>query len=80
MGEAGDWLDAGVLDGRIGPKVSSIFGLHGWPGIKIGTVASKPGVLLAATDGFKARFVVGVAMARTLILDVTRSCVPLRRC
>ena len=50
-------VDAGVLDGRIGPKVSAIFGLHGWPGIKVGTVASKPGVLLAATDGFKATFI-----------------------
>jgi amidohydrolase len=50
-------VDAGVLDGRIGPKVSAVFGLHGWPGIKIGTIASKPGVLLAATDGFKATFV-----------------------
>jgi amidohydrolase len=50
-------VEAGALDGRIGPKVSSIFGLHGWPGIKVGTIASKPGVLLAATDGFKAKFV-----------------------
>jgi amidohydrolase len=50
-------VDAGVLDGRLGPKVSAVFGLHGWPGIKVGTVASKPGVLLAATDGFKATFV-----------------------
>ena len=48
---------AGVLDGRLGPKVSAIFGLHGWPGIKVGNVASKPGVLLAATDQFKATFV-----------------------
>lgn len=50
-------VQAGVLDGRIGPKVSAIFGLHGWPGIKVGTVASKPGVLLAATDQFSATFV-----------------------
>jgi amidohydrolase len=50
-------VKAGVLDGRIGPKVKSIFGMHGWPGIKVGYVASKPGVLLAATDGFKATFI-----------------------
>jgi amidohydrolase len=50
-------VQAGVLDGRVGPRVSAIFGLHGWPGIKVGTVASKPGVLLAATDGFRATFV-----------------------
>ena len=48
---------AGVLDGRIGPKVSAIFGLHGWPGLKVGTVATKPGALLAATDNFHATFV-----------------------
>lgn len=47
---------AGVLDGRIGPKVTAIFGLHGWPGLKVGIVATKPGALLAATDGFTATF------------------------
>jgi amidohydrolase len=50
-------VDAGVLDGRLGPKVSAIFGLHGWPGLKVGTVATKPGALLAATDNFHATFV-----------------------
>jgi amidohydrolase len=45
---------AGVLDGRIGPQVRAIFGLHGWPGLPIGCVATKPDVLLAATDIFKA--------------------------
>jgi amidohydrolase len=48
---------AGVLDGRMGPKVSAIFGLHGWPGLPVGMVAAKPGALLAATDNFKATFV-----------------------
>jgi len=50
-------IEAGVLDGRIGPKVSAIFGLHGWPGLPVGTVATKSGALLAATDNFKAVFV-----------------------
>jgi amidohydrolase len=50
-------VDAGVLDGRIGPKVRAIFGLHGWPGLPVGTVATKPGALLAATDNFQATFV-----------------------
>jgi amidohydrolase len=49
--------EAGVLDGRIGPKVAAIFGMHGWPGLKAGIVATKPGALLAATDGFSATFV-----------------------
>jgi amidohydrolase len=48
--------DAGVLDGRIGPRVSAVFGVHGWPGLKVGTVATKPGTLLAATDSFIATF------------------------
>ena len=50
-------VQAGVLDGRLGPKVQAIFGLHGWPGLKVGIVATKPGVLLAATDQFTATFV-----------------------
>jgi amidohydrolase len=48
---------AGALDGRIGPKVSAVFGLHGWPGLKVGTVATKPGALLAATDTWQATFI-----------------------
>jgi amidohydrolase len=50
-------VSAGALDGRLGPKVDAIFGLHGWPGLKVGAVATKPGPLLAATDNFTARFV-----------------------
>jgi amidohydrolase len=50
-------VEAGILDGRIGPKVVAIFGLHGWPGLKVGTVATKAGTLLAATDTFSATFV-----------------------
>jgi len=49
-------VQAGVLDGRIGPKVSAIFGLHGWPGLKVGLVSTKPGPLLAATDNFTIQF------------------------
>ena len=45
---------AGGLDGRIGPKVSAIFGLHGWPWLPVGTVATKVGAIMAATDVFKA--------------------------
>jgi amidohydrolase len=56
-GGANRLVKAGVLDGGIGPKVSVIFGLHGWPGIKVGSVATKPGALLAATDQFVATFI-----------------------
>jgi amidohydrolase len=48
---------AGVIDGRIGPKVSAIFGLHGWPGLPAGAVSTRPGPLLASTDTFAATFV-----------------------
>jgi amidohydrolase len=35
--------------------VGAIFGLHGWPGLKVGTVATRPGPLLASVDGFTIR-------------------------
>jgi amidohydrolase len=38
-------------------KVEAIFGLHGWPGLPVGKVSTRPGPLLAATDGFIAKFV-----------------------
>ena len=47
---------AGVLDGRLGPKVMAIYGLHGWPGLPLGTVSTRVGPLLAATDSFRAVF------------------------
>src|SRR3954471_11366755 len=56
-GGADRLVKAGALDGRIGPNVRAVFGLHGWPGLKVGTVATKPGTLLAATDQFVATFV-----------------------
>ena len=36
-------VKAGVLDGRIGPKVTAMFGLHGWPGLPVGAVATQVG-------------------------------------
>ena len=56
-GGAAKLVSAGVLDGGLGPKVSAIFGLHGWPGLPVGIVATKPGPLLAATDQFKITFI-----------------------
>jgi amidohydrolase len=55
-GGAGKLVSAGALDGRIGPPVAAIFGLHGWPGIPVGMVSSRPGPLLAATDNFAVTF------------------------
>ena len=46
----------GALDGDeangFGPPVVRMYGLHGWPDMPLGTVATKPGALLAATDTF----------------------------
>ncbi|MBC8108572.1 MAG: amidohydrolase [Anaerolineae bacterium] len=56
-GGAEKLCDAGVLDGRIGPKVAAIFGLHGWPGLPVGFLSTKSGALMAATDTFTATFV-----------------------
>jgi amidohydrolase len=33
------------------PTVDAIFGLHGWPGLKVGMAATRPGPLLASVDG-----------------------------
>ncbi len=41
--------DEGVLQA---PQVDAIFGLHGWPGLKVGMVATRPTALLASVDGF----------------------------
>ena len=49
-------VKAGVLDGRIGPKACAIYGLHGWPGLPVGMVSTRPGPLLAATDTFRVTF------------------------
>ncbi|MEM9082136.1 MAG: amidohydrolase [Planctomycetota bacterium] len=53
-GAGGDLMvKDGALDGsRIGKPVDMLFGLHGWPGIKLNQLSSKPGPLLAATDEF----------------------------
>ena len=50
-------VQAGVLEkGDLGPAVKAIFGLHGWPGLPVGTVSTRPGPLLAATDTFEVVF------------------------
>ncbi len=46
-------VEDGCLDGsQIGPPVSEIFGLHGWPALQQGHVGSMPGPMLAATTVF----------------------------
>lgn len=47
-------VEDGALDGsRIGSPVSRIYGLHGWPMLALGRVATRPGPMLAASDGFE---------------------------
>ncbi|MFI5381073.1 MAG: M20 family metallopeptidase [Tepidisphaerales bacterium] len=48
-------IAGGVLDGRLGPRVHAIFGLHGWPALKVGTVATRPGPILAGQDTFEVK-------------------------
>jgi amidohydrolase len=44
----------GALDGRVmGPPVRQIYGLHGWPSLPVGTVASRAGPMLASADAFQ---------------------------
>lgn len=42
----------GGASGGIGSPVGRVFGLHGWPQIPLGQVATRPGPLMAATDDF----------------------------
>jgi IAA-amino acid hydrolase len=44
--------EEGVMDN---PKVSKVFGLHMWPMIPTGTLTSRPGSFLAATNRFEIR-------------------------
>lgn len=49
-------VEDGCLDGSVlGPAVSTIYGLHGWPALRLGQLASRPGPILASADGFEAR-------------------------
>ena len=45
-----DLIEKGALQD---PKPDAVIALHAWPGIPEGTIASKPGVFLAAADFFK---------------------------
>jgi amidohydrolase len=59
-GGAEKMCDAGCLKGDagggIGSPVTRIYGLHGWPSVPLGTVATRPGSMLAATDDFVVDF------------------------
>ncbi len=42
----------GERGGGLGAPVGRIFGLHGWPNLPLGHIATRPGPLLASTDDF----------------------------
>lgn len=58
-------VQAGVLKGGtmtdgtggLGNPVGVIFGLHGWPQVTLGQVATRPGALLASVDDFEVTMV-----------------------
>jgi amidohydrolase len=54
-GNGGDrMVKDGALDGRLlGPRVDQMYGLHGWPSLPVGTVASRTGPMLAAAESFE---------------------------
>ena len=46
-------VEKGML--RDEPKADAVFALHGWPGIPVGTLFSRPGAMMAAADRFTIR-------------------------
>ena len=48
-----DGVLKGDPDAGMGPPITRMYGLHGWPDMPLGMVATKPGALLAATDTFE---------------------------
>ncbi len=46
--------DSGALNGTVvGPPVQRMYGLHGWPQLKVGEVGTRAGPLMAATDSYR---------------------------
>jgi len=46
-------IQEGVLDGRIGPKVDQVYGIHLFTTLRLGTVGVRHGPLMASCDTFK---------------------------
>jgi amidohydrolase len=47
-----DGVLAGAAGGWLGPRVGSVYGLHGWPTLPLGVLATRPGPMMASTDEF----------------------------
>ena len=51
---AAQMIQDGALNGsRIGPAVKLVYGLHAWPSLEVGCVASRPGPMLASAHAFE---------------------------
>ncbi len=51
---AAQMIQDGALNGsRIGPAVKRVYGLHAWPSLEVGCVASRPGPMLASAHAFE---------------------------
>lgn len=47
-------VDDGALAGTVlGSRADMIFGLHGYPGIRVGQIATRVGAMMASADGFE---------------------------
>ncbi|MCO5296224.1 MAG: amidohydrolase [Fimbriimonadaceae bacterium] len=47
-------VDDGALAGTVlGNRADMIFGLHGYPGMKVGQIATRVGAMMASADGFE---------------------------
>jgi len=47
-------VEAGAMDARTGGvKVGAVYGLHGWPGLPLGSIGTRVGPLMAAADIFR---------------------------
>jgi len=45
-------IEAGVLDGRIGPKVDEVYGIHLWSVLPMGIVGVRNGPIMASCESF----------------------------
>jgi len=58
LGGGREMVEAGVLEARVGEhRVGRIFGLHGWPSLELGQMATRSGPLFGSMDVFRMKIV-----------------------
>ena len=55
--EQGNGAKLMIERGALEPMPAAIFSLHGWPGLEVGTIASRAGTVMAASDMWAVRLV-----------------------